>query len=368
MSNSPKKSICKGLQGKKIADTHVEEVEVSEESEPKPTKKKTLSKRRVKKKVTISIDNNIIPDPDVTLELGKSISLTKAEQEEAARQVHATHEKIVTGSVLKPTRRRSSKITISDTAQVSKKASFDESQKLKGIQTLTTEEKEAVDVIQALKESKKTSRRQPRTRGSSEGTRRPTGVPNKSTVISTTSSKRTCAKPGVLDEEKVTKENVILEWESKEESKYMEEVQADDEEIDSIDSDEDDEKKDDAEDDKSIDIEKTDDEETDDELLQGKEQVNDDEDEEMKEFEVAKFEKEHDVFELKKIDHSAETLATLKSHVPAIVENYLGTKVRDVFQKELQKHTADLIQKYYLQHILELTKRKTPTVDLEKES
>ncbi|GJW35534.1 hypothetical protein Tco_0058454 [Tanacetum coccineum] len=46
------------------------------------------------------------------------------------------------------------------------------------------------------------------------------------------------------------------------------------------------EKKDDADDDKSIDLEMTDDEETDDEVLQGKEQVNDNEDEEMTNVEV----------------------------------------------------------------------------------
>ncbi|GKC37691.1 hypothetical protein Tco_1050075 [Tanacetum coccineum] len=46
------------------------------------------------------------------------------------------------------------------------------------------------------------------------------------------------------------------------------------------------EKKDDADDDKSIDLEMIDDEETDDEVLQGKEQVNDDKDEEMTNVEV----------------------------------------------------------------------------------
>ncbi|GJS25151.1 hypothetical protein Tco_0453783 [Tanacetum coccineum] len=44
---------------------------------------------------------------------------------------------------------------------------------------------------------------------------------------------------------------------------------------------------------------------------------------------VAKLEK--DVFELKKIDLSAEALADLKTQVPSIVDNYLGSKVRDVW-------------------------------------
>ncbi|GJT44163.1 hypothetical protein Tco_0952878 [Tanacetum coccineum] len=63
----------------------METVDVSEESKPKPehVKKKNASRRVVKKKVTISADDNIISDPDVTLKLGKSISLTEAEEEEA---------------------------------------------------------------------------------------------------------------------------------------------------------------------------------------------------------------------------------------------------------------------------------------------
>nr|GEV78614.1 Ty3/gypsy retrotransposon protein [Tanacetum cinerariifolium] len=116
--------------------------------------------------------DNIIPDPDVALELGKSIFLTEASEEEAARQVHATHARIVTECVPKPARRRPSGIALRDTSWVSKKVSFDPSQKLKGVQSLTPEEQEAVDTIQALKESKKTNRRQPGTEGSSEGTGR----------------------------------------------------------------------------------------------------------------------------------------------------------------------------------------------------
>ncbi|GKD15024.1 hypothetical protein Tco_1199431, partial [Tanacetum coccineum] len=46
---------------------------------------------------------------------------------------------------------------------------------------------------------------------------------------------------------------------------------------------------------------------------------------------------------------------------------YLDTKVGDVFQKELQKHTADLIHKYSLHHLPELTKKPTPTAEQESE-
>ncbi|GJW77028.1 hypothetical protein Tco_0138710 [Tanacetum coccineum] len=81
---------------------------------------------------------------------------------------------------------------------------------------------------------------------------------------------------------------------------------------------------------------------------------------------VAKLEK--DVSKLKKIDLSAEALAALKIQVPSVVDNYLGSKVGDVFQKELKKHTSYLIQKYSLQQIPELPKKQTPTIDLEQES
>ncbi|GKC20535.1 hypothetical protein Tco_1022685, partial [Tanacetum coccineum] len=73
--------------------------------------------------------DNIIPDPYIALELGKSISLTEAvdKEEEAARQVHATHARIVTESVPEPTRGIPSGIAFRDTSQVSKKVSSDPS-------------------------------------------------------------------------------------------------------------------------------------------------------------------------------------------------------------------------------------------------
>ncbi|GJV65158.1 hypothetical protein Tco_1475986, partial [Tanacetum coccineum] len=43
------------------------------------------------------LHDNIVPKPDLALELGKSISLTKAEEEAVAREVHATHARIVSG-------------------------------------------------------------------------------------------------------------------------------------------------------------------------------------------------------------------------------------------------------------------------------
>ncbi|GJY56790.1 hypothetical protein Tco_0455905 [Tanacetum coccineum] len=79
------------------------------------------------------LHDNIVPKPDLALELGKSISLTEAEEEAVAREVHATHARI--------------------------KRSSNSSKKLKGIQTLTPAEQEAADIMKALKESKKMSKR-----------------------------------------------------------------------------------------------------------------------------------------------------------------------------------------------------------------
>nr|GEV33318.1 copia protein [Tanacetum cinerariifolium] len=198
----------KGLQGKMTIDVSQEIVDVSKKSEPEPAKRIMISRRAVKKKVTISADDNIIPYPNVALELGKSISITEAKEEEAARQVHATDARIVTESIPEPAKKktgsRSTKsVVIQDTPSAPNLKPVVSKHKLKSVQYLTPEEQEAADVMQALKESKKTSRRQLGTEGSSKGTGRIPGVPDESTVISATSSERTVTKPGVPDEGKV---------------------------------------------------------------------------------------------------------------------------------------------------------------------
>ncbi|GJT97733.1 hypothetical protein Tco_1093251, partial [Tanacetum coccineum] len=146
----PKKSRGKGSQGKKTVDTLVTDVDVFEESETEPARKKTASRRMVKKKDIISANDNIILDPDVALELGKSISLTEAKEEEAARQVYATHARIMTESVPETARRRPSG-----------KVTSDPPKKVKSILSLTPEEQEAANTMKALRESKKTRKRQP---------------------------------------------------------------------------------------------------------------------------------------------------------------------------------------------------------------
>ncbi|GKG11046.1 hypothetical protein Tco_0342446, partial [Tanacetum coccineum] len=50
--------------------------------------------------------------------------------------------------------------------------------------------------------------------------------------------------------------------------------------------------------------------------------------------------------EVKKTDHSADVLASIRSQIPMAVDNYLGTKLDDVLLKVLERHTADLVEKY----------------------
>ncbi|GJR73554.1 hypothetical protein Tco_0085919 [Tanacetum coccineum] len=55
---------------------------------------------------------------------------------------------------------------------------------------------------------------------------------------------------------------------------------------------------------------------------------------------------EQEMSEVKKTDHSADVLASIRTQVPMAVDNYLGTKLDDALLKVLERHTADLIEKY----------------------
>ncbi|GJR39170.1 hypothetical protein Tco_1214854 [Tanacetum coccineum] len=178
----PKKSRGKGSKGKKTTKESQETVDVSKESkpEPEPPKKKTASRRVVKKKVTLSADDNIIfDDHDAALELAKSISQTEAEE---AGKVHATHARIVTESIPESGKKKTGgripkSIVIQDTPSGLKSKPATSKTKLKGAPSLTLVEQEAANIMQALKE-----------------------------IISATSSEGTGAKLGVPDEDKDTTE------------------------------------------------------------------------------------------------------------------------------------------------------------------
>nr|GEZ35277.1 hypothetical protein [Tanacetum cinerariifolium] len=308
--------------------THQIPPKKSRGKELEPVKKKIGNRRVVKKKVTLSDDENIISnDHDAALELAKSINKTKAEEVEASKKVHDTHARIVTESA--------------------KKKSGDRS-----------------------------------TRGSSKRTGSIPGIPKESTVISTTSSAGTGIKLGVLDEEKdITEEKVILEWGDKDDEN-------DDVEKDDKDDNANDEGDDHVNEDEEIkESEVIESEKGEAEITNATKTVA-----EKKEIEkddpkkpelpptssslsisseadvsslldipiqqetphiqsppvlkvpialidvqprVAKL--EQDVSELKIVDNFSKALAVLESHVSAVVDSYLDSKVGDVFQKELQK-------------------------------
>ncbi|GJW89239.1 hypothetical protein Tco_0164579, partial [Tanacetum coccineum] len=50
--------------------------------------------------------------------------------------------------------------------------------------------------------------------------------------------------------------------------------------------------------------------------------------------------------EVKNIDHSTVVLASIQSQVPLVVDKYVGTKLDDALLKALERHTADLVEKY----------------------
>ncbi|GJR92439.1 hypothetical protein Tco_0264613, partial [Tanacetum coccineum] len=324
----PKKSRWKGLQGKKTADTTEESIDVSDESDPEPLIRRKTSRRKVvKKKATILVDDNIIPEPNIALELGKSISLAEAEEEAAARE---------------------SSIAFKDTSSVSKKRTFGTSQKLKGIQSLTPAEQEAADIMKALKDSKKMIGRQPGTRGSDEGTGEIPGVPD------------------VLIFADAEDDNE--ETESDYEDIYTYRINVI----------------------KNADIEMKDAEKTADITKETTEQPLTSSSFSMpSEYGNQFLNLSHDEESNKKppilpqttptpttiptppinteapaINHSihrpsAKTiLASIQSQVPLVVDKYLGTKLDDALLKTLKRHTADLVEKYFVLPTPESSKKQ----------
>nr|GEU96746.1 hypothetical protein [Tanacetum cinerariifolium] len=133
-------------------------------------KEKTASRRVVQKKVTLSVDDNIISDdPDAALELAKSISKTKTEEAEATRKVHDTHARIVTESVPESAKKKSGG-------------------------------RRSCKHLSSTEIKHEAGKRKPGTGGSNEGSGTIPGVPDEPKVISSKSSKRNGAILGVLDE------------------------------------------------------------------------------------------------------------------------------------------------------------------------
>ncbi|GJV25943.1 retrovirus-related pol polyprotein from transposon TNT 1-94 [Tanacetum coccineum] len=93
---------------------------------PKKARKGTKAATVPKKKDSFTTDDKIITnDPDVALELGKSISKSEAKEQEEARRVHKIHERLVTGVIIR------------DTTSVLMKQNPESSMKLKGIELIS---------------------------------------------------------------------------------------------------------------------------------------------------------------------------------------------------------------------------------------
>nr|GFA10179.1 hypothetical protein [Tanacetum cinerariifolium] len=98
-------------------------------------------------------------------------------------------------------KRRLLSVVIQDTSSAPKSKSATSKTKLKGAPYLTPKEQDVADIMQTLKESKKTSKRHPGTGGSNKGTGTVPGVPNESTVVSATSTEGTdlSSSPALLE-------------------------------------------------------------------------------------------------------------------------------------------------------------------------
>ncbi|GJS03990.1 hypothetical protein Tco_0320498 [Tanacetum coccineum] len=275
----------------------------------------------LRRKPTISVVTNV-PEPDIALELGKSISLTKAEEEAAARQVHATHARIVSESVPEPARRR---------------------RRMLG--------------------------RQPGTSGSDEGTGEIPGVPNESIYADAEDDNEETES----DSDDIYKYRINVRKNADTKMKAAE---------------------------KTADITK---ETTEQPLTSssffvpsdyGNQFLNLSHNEEIFEQhpvlqqttpiptttttppiiteapaiipEITPFialqlrvtKLEQDMSEVKKIDHSATVLASIRSQVPLVVDKYLGTKLDDALLKTLERHTADLVEKYSMLPTPESSKKQ----------
>ncbi|GKA60452.1 hypothetical protein Tco_0759859 [Tanacetum coccineum] len=228
-------------------------------------RRKTSRRKVVKKKATISADDNIIPKPDIALELGKSIKSVP----EPARTIRQTS------------------IAFRDTSSVSNKRTSGTSQKLKGIQSLTPAKQEVADIMKALNDSKKMLGRRPGTGGSDEGTGEIPRVPDESIFA---------------DAEDDNKET---ESDSEDIYKYRINVC------------------------KNVNIE----------MKDAKKTTN-----------ITKETTEQPL--------TSSSFFVPSDYVPPIVDKYLGTKLDDALLKTLERHTADLVEKYSMLPTLESSKKQ----------
>ncbi|GKC93885.1 hypothetical protein Tco_1159327 [Tanacetum coccineum] len=160
----------KGLMGNKKPDKGVQQEKKKKDTTPR-------------KKSSITADDNILPDLDEAIKLGKSISLTEVEEQEEEHQLHETHTRLITEKVadtaeseeteddeVKPLIQRVTSIVIG--REITKKPTeeaLDHSKKLKGIETLFEATQYMSDMQTSSKSSKLVYRIQQQSKGSSGG-------------------------------------------------------------------------------------------------------------------------------------------------------------------------------------------------------
>ncbi|GJZ26015.1 hypothetical protein Tco_0570268 [Tanacetum coccineum] len=77
---------------------------------------------------------------------------------------------------------------------------------------------------------------------------------------------------------------------------------------------------------------------------------------------------EKEVKELKQADHSTTLHALIRSKVPSAINEYLGSILGDALQKEIQKHTEKLRQEYSQKSTLEIRNIKMEHVEKQQKS
>ncbi|GJT93995.1 hypothetical protein Tco_1082840 [Tanacetum coccineum] len=301
------KSRGKGSQGKKTADTTEESVDVFDESDPEPLIRRKTSRRKVvKKKATILVDDNIIPEPDIALELGKSII------PEPARTI------------------RQSSITFRDTSSVSKKRTSDE-----GTGEIPGVLDESI-FIDAEDDNEETESDYEDIYKYMINVRKNADIEMKDVKKTVDITKETTEQPLTSSSFSVPSDygnqflNLSHDEESNKQPPVLQQTTPTPTTIPTppINT-------------EAPAITTTIPEITPFIALQ---------------LRVAKL--EQDMSEVKKIDHSAAVLASIQSQVPPVVDKYVGTKLDDALLKALERHTTDLVEKYSVLPALESSKKQ----------
>nr|GEX18214.1 hypothetical protein [Tanacetum cinerariifolium] len=319
----PKKGRGNGSQGKKTGDTAEENVDVSEESDPKPLVRKKTSTRRVsKKKDTISAADNIVPDPDLTLELDEGTGMIPWVLDESTVIFDSLNE----GTGTKPGVHDEEKVLL-EHLHVQDQVRKDADEEMKDVDNVESENKEKEEMADATKVDAE------KTVSSDYGDQfldlshsdNLSGVVKdsfeaESTPLLDVHIQRETPQITPLPAPQVTSTISPMLQTTPIPTPILTPIQT------TIPT-------------PPITIvvpEIT--------PLIAVQLI------------VAKL--EQDVSKLKKVDHSVAALASIQSQVPTVVDQYLGTKLDDALHKVLQRHAAELIQTYSGQPALESSKKQ----------